>query len=121
MQNHDKRTFSRLPINVELKGQVASGALDSAGPGQGRDFSEGGLRIVFEAHHAPGTVLDLALVLPDSYATLHAQTRVVWTDEINVAGHMSYDTGVAFISLTDAHRDRLRKLTGQPVSGEEDA
>ena len=119
MIQHDRRNYPRLPVNVELSWEEVVEKQGSRETAQTKDVSEGGVCIVLSYAYPLDSLLDVTLILPDSYKSLRAQAKVVWTDEVRVGKETSYDTGLKFVRLDPEQQARIKK-TGVRFDVEEE-
>ena len=111
---HDRRTFIRLPSNINLRYKVfhSEEELFSRGfrPEEfslTRNISAGGLLFISHEPLVFGSVLELNVDLPVNQETVQCLARVVWVSESDNKG--IFEIGVCFLDLTGAQRAKLEQ------------
>ncbi|MGE0081803.1 MAG: PilZ domain-containing protein, partial [Thiohalomonadaceae bacterium] len=92
-------------LAAHLEGSRGGGAVT---PDARVNLSAGGLAFWRDQPLAPGTKLELRLVMFPSYVRLHALALVVHAEEDEQApSHRRYRVGVTFTQLAEAEKDAL--------------
>jgi c-di-GMP-binding flagellar brake protein YcgR len=77
------------------------------------DISVGGVRVVIRARMESGIKVDLEIDLMDTLPTIISKGAISWSAQIppkRKKGHLHYDTGIQFIGLQGAQRQRIQNI-----------
>ncbi len=120
---HDRRTFIRLPNNINLRYKVFRNEEELFSRGFRpeefsitRNLSAGGLLFISPESLAFGAVLELNIDLPVDQETVQCLARVVRVSESDKKG--VFEIGVCFLDLTGAQRAKLENYVEKRVGME---
>jgi diguanylate cyclase (GGDEF)-like protein len=107
LYGRSSRSYRRLRIS--LRGSFSSLG-GSERPLEAVELSEGGMLLLTEQGLAPGSLLDLSLILAGSRGVVSATARVA---SAGVPRGDLVQTGVRFVEITAPDRMRLREFLGE--------
>lgn len=117
---HDRRTFIRLPSNINLRYKVFRNEEELFSRGfrpeefsLTRNISAGGLLFISREPLVFGSVLELNVDLPVNQETIQCLARVVRVSESDNKG--IFEIGVCFLDLTGAQRAKLEQYVEKRV------
>lgn len=108
----ERRTFIRIPVNLEATYQAKEGAVPSQ-LARGIDLSLGGIRLTSAAPLTPGQCLSITFTLPkEGLAVVHG--IVVWCQE-SINGRGGYQAGVRWAEVSPSAQARLNAFVAREV------
>ena len=114
----ERRQFTRVATNLYITYTIPGGGAKEAGLFVTKNVSGGG--ILFESFREipVGTVFDLSIHLPSSFAPLVAKGKVVRTEKTRPYGR--YDVGLSLVEISEAARRELVKYLVSTVFTKKD-
>jgi c-di-GMP-binding flagellar brake protein YcgR len=115
MAFNERRSFPRVPINVEIAYKIISLPEKISNPMiRSKDISETGIRIIVLERLDPYTMLDIEFLLPGSKEPIFATGRTIWMEEFMVGSLNSskaYEVGIEFVSISKEDREKIHQFT----------
>ncbi|MCM8813460.1 MAG: PilZ domain-containing protein [Candidatus Omnitrophica bacterium] len=105
---YERRQYPRINAYVEYSVLAAEAAYSLQGI---KNFSAGGVAFFSRELLAVGTVLQLAMDLPDD-SHIEATAEVVWAAPVRVCGdpRPAYESGVMFIQISETARRAIGRF-----------
>ena len=104
----ERRQVPRVESQLLVKFRMLSDPLGKWHMTPLKDMSSGGVRFTAEHPAAPGTALELQLLLPTMAAPLRLTGSVAWARPSTIPHLVEY--GVAFTDLPPTQREDIEKL-----------
>lgn len=106
----DRRLYKRINAEVYVKYKITQKEVIFFEPELGvltKNLSAAGLLFKASEHLAPGTIIELTLILPHQNS-INCLARVTRVEELELESY--YDVAVYFLDLSDAERSRLNRF-----------
>lgn len=104
----ERRKVPRIESQLLVKFRLLSDPLGKWHMTPLKDMSSGGVRFTAEHPAAPGTALELQLLLPTTATPLRLTGSVIWVRPSTIPHLVEY--GVAFTKLLPTQREEIDKL-----------
>jgi len=111
----EQRRFPRVRTDFGVEFKIK----DSDSPpikAVGVNISEGGIMMRVSEKLAAETLLEVKIVMPPPYGTVHTLARLVYILKSRLDEYPAYGCGVEFIELKEEDRERVRNFVNEEIN-----
>jgi len=110
----EQRRFPRVRTDFGVEFKIK----DSDSPpikAVGVNISEGGIMMRVSGKLAAETLLEVKIVMPPPYSTVHTLARLVYILKSRLDEYPPYACGLEFIELKEEDRERVRNFVNEEI------
>ena len=117
----ERRKNIRVNCNLDIRYNLVSAREKAGMDSVSRDISAGGTKLILEQKMSPGSLLEMDVALPQEKNPLKVTGKVAWQREIpgdiKKDGIRRFATGIEFVRISHADRQRLSQFVKTQVLG----